>query len=61
MAQDEIIREVRAFRESYAERFGFDIRSLYRDAKEHEGEGGRRVVSLAPRPTVKAETGVLAK
>ena len=49
MSQDEIIREVRSLREAYAERFGFDIRALYEDAKRHEGEAGRKVVSLEPR------------
>ena len=49
--QDEIIKEVRAIREAYAERFGFDIRALCQDAKEHEGEGGRPVVALEPKRT----------
>ena len=49
MDHDEIIRDVRANREAYAEQFGYDIRALYRDAKEREGEGGRSVVSLEPR------------
>jgi hypothetical protein len=50
MPQDEIIQEVRQVREAYAERFEFDIRRIYRDAKEHEGSGGREVVRLAPKP-----------
>lgn len=49
MPQDEIIQEVRALREGYAERFGFDIQALYRDAKEREGKGDRKVVSLEPK------------
>jgi len=49
MEQDEIIREVRAIREAYAERFGFDIEALYADAKKREGLGGRPVVHLEPR------------
>ncbi len=48
MHQDEIIQEVRANREAYAERFGFNIRALCRDAKEREGADGRAVVSLKP-------------
>jgi len=55
MPQDEIIKEVRAIREAYASRFNFDIRAIYRDAKEHEGEEGRKVVSLRPRRTETAE------
>jgi hypothetical protein len=49
LEQDEIIREVRANREAYAEKFEFNIRALFEDAKRHEGEGGREVVSLGPK------------
>jgi hypothetical protein len=49
--QDEIITEVRAIREAYAERFSFDIRALWQDAKEHEGDGGRQVIALEPKRT----------
>ena len=49
MEQDEIIKEVRALREAYAERFGFDIQALYLDAKSREGRDGRKVVSLEPK------------
>ncbi|MCP3957337.1 MAG: hypothetical protein GY719_05745 [bacterium] len=48
MDHDEIIQEVRSNREAYAEQFGYDIRALYRDAKEREGASGRTVVSLEP-------------
>ena len=54
MPQDEIIQEVRTLREAYARRFNFDIRALYRDAKEREQQGGHKVVSLEPRRTVTA-------
>jgi len=49
VAEDEIIKEVRAIREAYAERFGFDVHALYRDAKANEGQDRRRVVTLQPR------------
>jgi hypothetical protein len=49
MAQDEIMKEVRAIREAYAERFGFDIDAIYRDAKAHEAKSGREVVALEPK------------
>ena len=49
MPQDEIIKEVRAIREAYAERFNFDVHALYRDAKAHEGQDKRRVVTPEPR------------
>ncbi|HEX2645089.1 MAG TPA: hypothetical protein VHU81_18970 [Thermoanaerobaculia bacterium] len=49
MPQDEIIQEVRAIREAYAEKFGFDIDALFRDAKSRERQGGRTVVELPPK------------
>ena len=48
MDHDEIIQEVRDNREAYAQRFGFDIQALFRDAKKHEGADGRAVISLKP-------------
>jgi hypothetical protein len=51
MLEDEIIQEVRANREAYAERFNFDISAIYRAAKENEGKDGRKVVFLPPRRT----------
>lgn len=50
MDHDEIIHEVRALREAYGEQFGFDVDALYRDVKDRERKGGRRIVSLEPRP-----------
>ena len=55
MPKDEIIQEVRAIREAYALRFNFDIRAIYRDAKEQEKKGGRKVVFLGPRRTKTVE------
>jgi hypothetical protein len=49
MPQDETIREVRAIREAYGERFDFDIEAIFRDAKEREEKSARKVVSLEPR------------
>ncbi len=56
MEQDEIIREVRANREAYAAKFGFNIRALFEDAKRHEGEDGRPLVSLEPKMVVRETT-----
>lgn len=50
MSQDEIIKEVRAIREAYAERFGYDLQAIYRDAKDREDKDGRKVVELPPKP-----------
>jgi len=49
MEQDEIIKEVRAVRESYAERFNFDIQAIYQDAKRSEAKSDRKKVVLEPR------------
>lgn len=49
MAQDEILKEVRAIREAHASRLGFDVRALYREAKERERTSQRPIVSLPPR------------
>ena len=49
MPQDEIIKEVRAIREAYAEQFGFDIQAIWRDAKEQEGKSGWPVIALVVR------------
>jgi hypothetical protein len=49
MAQDEILKEVRAIREAYGDRFGFDIRALYRDAKDRERRSNRQTVTLSPK------------
>lgn len=53
MPQDEIIKEVRAIREAYGERFDFDIDAIFRDAKEREAKSDRKVVSLEPRRLTK--------
>jgi hypothetical protein len=49
MEQDEVIREVRAIREAYAEKFGNDIGALFRDAREREATTNRQIVSLEPK------------
>ena len=49
MGDDELIEEVRAIRESYAERFGFDVRAIFLDAMERQKKSGRQLVTLEPR------------
>jgi hypothetical protein len=46
---DDILREVRAVREAYAKRFGYDLLAIHRDLKEKERASGRRIVSFPPR------------
>jgi hypothetical protein len=49
MERDSIVSEVRAIREAYAEEFNYDLRAIWRDLKEQESKGDRKLVSLTPR------------
>jgi hypothetical protein len=42
--KDEIVEEVRSWREAYARRFGYDVRAICRDLKSRQDEGRRKVV-----------------
>ena len=44
---DPIVDEVRRARDAYAARFNYDLRAIFRDLKEQEKRGGRKVVSYA--------------
>ncbi|HEV7667620.1 MAG TPA: hypothetical protein VGS22_03785 [Thermoanaerobaculia bacterium] len=45
--QDEIVAEIRAVREAYAQRFNYDAQAICRDLRRLQEESGRKVV----RPT----------
>jgi hypothetical protein len=52
MKMDDIIREIREFREAYAKQFDYDLNAIHRDLKAQEAQeqsSGRKVVSLPPR------------
>ena len=49
MPIDEIVEEVRAIRDAYAKKFGYDVRAIFDDLKEEEIRSGRKVVSLPPK------------
>ena len=49
---DDILEELRRFREAYAERFNYDLAAIFRDLRERQLAGGREVVSLPPRRIV---------
>ncbi len=49
---DPIVDEVRRARDTYAARFGYDLRAIFRDLKEQEKLSGRAVVSYAEGSTV---------
>jgi hypothetical protein len=44
--EDEIVAEVRAVRDAYAQRFGYDVRAICRDLKRSQDAGNRQVVRL---------------
>lgn len=50
MALDTIIAEVRQTRDELAKRFDYDLRAIIQDARERQVAGGRKVVTLSPRP-----------
>ena len=49
LQQDEVIRELRANREAYAARFGYDVRAILRRSREQAVEEGWPVVHREPR------------
>jgi len=57
MPTDSVVAEVRAVREAYAARFGFDPVAMARDLREREKAGGRVVL---PPPAAPSEQAVEA-
>ena len=51
MATDPIIEEVRRIRQEYVQRFGYDLRAVAVDLREHEQEHPERLVSFPPKPS----------
>lgn len=47
---DEVIREVRANRETYASAYGFDVRAILKRSREAASELGRKATERRPRP-----------
>ena len=52
MNHDQIIGDVRATRERLAAERGYDIRTLYEEAKRRQQESDREIVELEPRRLV---------
>ena len=50
MARDPIVDEVRQFRDDYSQRFYYDLEAICRDIRIKQAQGGRKVVSLPPKP-----------
>ncbi len=49
MLQDEILDEIRQFREEHAKSFNYDLDAMFADWQKRQAEGGRQVVSLLPK------------
>jgi hypothetical protein len=54
MIDDEIIRQIRATRDSFAERHNFDIQAMAATLQAAEAASGHRVVSFSPQPVPSA-------
>ncbi len=52
MALDSIVAEVRQIRDELAKRFNYDLRAIIEDARVRQAAGGRRVITLPPRPVI---------
>ncbi|OQY41683.1 MAG: hypothetical protein B6242_17070 [Anaerolineaceae bacterium 4572_78] len=52
MWEDVIVNEVRRVREMHAQRFNFDLQSIFEDLKRQELESGKEFVSFAPKPPI---------
>ena len=55
MWNDEIVEEVRRYREAYAAKFNFDLQAMYQDFKKAEQKSKRKKVSFKPKKPVKIE------
>ncbi len=49
MWKDEIVEEVRKYREAYAAKFNFDLQAMYEDLKKAERKSNRKKVSFKPK------------
>ena len=50
MTQDTIIQEIRRYRDEYAKKFDYDIKSMGRDIRKRQARSGQKVVKRSPRP-----------
>ena len=50
MWKDLIVEEIRKNRDEYAKQFNYDLHAICQDIRKKQGQAGRRVVSLSPRP-----------
>jgi hypothetical protein len=53
MAEDYIVEEVRRLRERQTAKYGFDVKAILALAKKRQRRSGRKVVSIAPKRTLR--------
>jgi len=53
MKPDPIVKAVRKARAEHAEKFGYDLKAIFRDAREREKAAGHPVVRRAPKLRLK--------
>ncbi len=55
MWEDEIVDEVRKYREAYAAKFNFDLQAMYEDLKKAERKSKHQKVSFKPKKPVRVQ------
>jgi hypothetical protein len=50
MWKDPIVEEIQKYRDEYAKQFNYDFHAICQDMRQKQGQFGRRVVTLKPRP-----------
>jgi hypothetical protein len=50
MWKDPIVEEIRKYRDEYAGKISYDLHVICQDLRKKQGQAGRRVVSLSPKP-----------
>ena len=53
MLEDDILTEIRKYREDWAKRFKYDIHAMAEDARKRQVAGGRKAVSLPAKKPIK--------
>ena len=54
MNKDPIVEEVRKSRHKHAEKFNFDLHRIFEDLRSRQNETNHKIVSLTPKPYLKA-------
>jgi hypothetical protein len=49
IGDDEVVQEVRRYREAHAASFDYDLERIFEDIKAREQASGRRLVKLPPK------------